>query len=57
MNITNTLLFLLIKFENPLQFILIQDSINKNNSIFAYVVGTYSLTSLGLNEDVKLTKF
>ena len=28
----------------------------KNNSVFAYVVGI-SLTSLGLNDDVKLTKF
>ena len=41
--------FLLIKCENPLHFV------NKNNSVFAYVVGI-SLTSC-LNNDVKLTKF
>ena len=28
----------------------------KNNSVFAYLVSIY-LTSLGLNDDVKLTKF
>ena len=49
MNITNTLLFLA------------KDSLThffstKNNSVFAYVDGIY-LSSYGLNDDVKLTKF
>ena len=45
MNITNTLLFFVDKMLST-----------KNNSVFAYVVGIY-LMSLGLNDDVKLTKF
>ena len=46
--------FLLTKCENPLQASHIFST--KINSVFAYVVGIY-LTSLGLNDDVKLTKF
>ena len=49
MNITNTLLFFVDK--RILTFYQ-----QKNNSVFAYVVGVYS-TSCGLNDDVKLTKF
>ena len=65
--------FLLIKCENPLQYkytvifcrknvrilCIAKDShilSTKNNSVFAYVVGIY-LTSSGLNDDVKITKF
>ena len=40
-HITNTLLFLLIKSENP------HILSTKNNSVFAYVVGIY-VTSWGL---------
>ena len=42
--------FLLKKCENPLTFF------QQKISVFAYVVGIY-LTSRGLNNDVKLTKF
>ena len=33
-----------------------QRILRKNNSVFAYVVGIY-ITSWGLNDDVKQTKF
>ena len=50
--------FLLIKCENPLHCIAKDSHIfsTKNSSVFAHVVGIY-LTSCGLNDDVKLTKF
>ena len=38
MNVTNTLLFLLIKCENPLHGEGFSHFINKNNCVFAYVV-------------------
>ena len=46
MNITNTLLF----------FVDFHILSTKNKSVFAYVVCIY-LTSRGLNDNVKLTKF
>ena len=45
--------FLLIKCENPFDSHILSI---KNNSVFSDVVGIY-LTSLGRNNDVKLTKF
>ena len=48
--------FFLIKCENPLHCKGFSHFINKNNSVFAKVVGIY-LTSRSLNDDVKLTKF
>ena len=56
MNITNTLLFLLIKCEDPLPYKGFSHCINqKITSVYAYVVGIY-LTNRGLNDDVKLNK-
>ena len=54
--IINTLLFLLIKCENPLQCKGISRFIikKKNNIVFAYVVGIYLAS---LDSDVKLMKF
>ena len=57
MNITNTTLFFIDKMSESfaMQRILTFYQ-QKNNSVFAHVVGIY-LTSYGLKDDVKLTKF